>query len=878
MKHEILDRINIIDVISQTLTLIHKGKNHIGKCPFHEDKRASLIVNENRQHYKCFACGAGGDAIDFLMKIKHVDFKHAINILDGDDRLIIPDDKIQEFNDKRKKKQIEILPIADTEIKPTFHHAQLGMPTNIYPYRNINNQLIGYTCKFIHDDGSKDVLPYVFVKFQNENTGWTYAGFPSPRPMYGMEFLGAYPDATVVTVEGEKCADFGNSKIHNSEYRGKFVFVSWIGGAEAIQQTDFSIISDRNIIHWPDNDEPGRKAMKSIGKIVGGRYVHIPSDKPNKWDIADEDWSADSIISFIEENTQIEIQKPTAEKKTLQPIEIPQPLNTHDFVDPLGGIYFRVLGYSKSDKSQLTYWFYSYDHKMTVCFNASSLTKSNLMTIAPVQWWESKFPGGGNSKINMDASVQALINACNRKGIFNEDKIRGRGAWQDGDDVVLHVGDHLVINGEHKELFEYNSKFMYEINDTIEYGGKQPLETNESIKLLELIKWFAWDRKTTPYTFAGWLVIAPFCGVLDNRPHGWLTSTSGAGKTWIQENLIQAMVGDIAITMNSDTTSAGIRQSLQSDARPIIFDESEAETPKDRERLQDTLTMLRGASTKKGARIIKGTQSQHAKTFVIKTMAMLSSIGVYFTQRADKRRFTIFSLRNDASKRGEAFDEFKKQFFEIITEDYVKSLQQRTIKMLPTIIHNTKIFKEAISIEVSDRSTGDLLGGLIAGAYSLISDDIVDEKTAREWVRMNDWSLEKELKDQNDELLMFDELMSISVKIDPVNTFTIGEMIMIEYNSEIAQTELGGNFSLKRDINRQLSRIGIKQIGNKICIANNNMPLKRLMYQSAWVNSLESLFLRLPGAEKDNPRVYMTGQSSKRGVSIPIDILTDNIF
>ena len=112
MKHEILDRINIIDVISQSLTLIPKGKNHIGKCPFHDDKRASLIVNENRQHYKCFACGAGGDAIDFLMKIKHVDFKHAINILDGDDRLIIPDDKIQEFNDKRKKKQIEIISLG----------------------------------------------------------------------------------------------------------------------------------------------------------------------------------------------------------------------------------------------------------------------------------------------------------------------------------------------------------------------------------------------------------------------------------------------------------------------------------------------------------------------------------------------------------------------------------------------------------------------------------------------------------------------------------------------------------------------------------------------------------------------------------------------
>jgi len=884
MKHDIISKILLSQVVEKITPITYrKNGEYIAKCVSgqHLDKRPSMHVSDNMMRFKCFSCGFGGDAIDFVMKTQNVDFNRAVAILEGDDRLIIPEHELNEINNKRKKKSFDVLPLANPNIPPTFNHSEYGMPKIIYPYKNLLNQLIGYTCRFEFPDGTKDILPYVFGRFENGIEAWKYAGFQNPRPMYGMEFLGAYPNAKVIIVEGEKCADYGNRKMHESEYRGKYVFCTWIGGAEAVQKTDLSVVFDRDVILWPDNDEPGIKAMKSIGKIIGGKYIHIPADKPEKWDLADSDFTAEQIISFIDENTHVDSMKIKSEKTVVEvkPAEVPKPPSAPAVIDSLGEMYFRVLGYSKNEKSHLTYWFYSYEPKMVVCFTASGLTKSNLMTLAPILWWESRFPGPGNSKLNMDSAVQSLIAACNRVGIFDEEKIRGRGAWRDNDKVVLHVGNKLIIDGKKCGLHQFESNYIYEVNKPIKYGGVSALNKFDAYKFMELMQWFSWDRPETAYTFAGWLVIAPFCGILDNRPNGWLTAQSGTGKTWIQENVVRRILGDIAISVNSDTTAPGIRQSLQSDARPLIFDETEAESIQARQRLKDVLMMLRGSFSNGESKIIKGGMDGRAKAYEIKTMAMFSSIGVYLDPKADKRRFTIFGLKNDSSKRDDAFDQYKEKYFSIVTDDYIRALQERTINMLPIIIQNVKVFSKAINKKLNDTSVSDLLGGLLAGAWSLMSDDVVEFNQAFEFVDRFEWNNEKIIKDEKDEILMFQEIMSTQIRIDNINSFTIGELLSFEHNPLLINELMISNDTarFRYEINRALGNYGIKYVKGRICFANNNPALKRLMYNSAWVHAIDQLLLRLPDAEKDNPREYVRGQGSKRGISVPVELLTEYV-
>ena len=78
---EVKSRCDIVSVISQYIHLKNSGSNYSGLCPFHSEKTGSFHVNQNKQIYKCFGCGEGGDVINFVMKIENLDFMEAVKLL-----------------------------------------------------------------------------------------------------------------------------------------------------------------------------------------------------------------------------------------------------------------------------------------------------------------------------------------------------------------------------------------------------------------------------------------------------------------------------------------------------------------------------------------------------------------------------------------------------------------------------------------------------------------------------------------------------------------------------------------------------------------------------------------------------------------------------
>jgi len=78
---EIRDRANILEVVSDYVSLKKAGKNYRGLCPFHSEKTPSFMVNEAKQMFHCFGCGEGGDVFAFLMKVEHYSFPQAIEQL-----------------------------------------------------------------------------------------------------------------------------------------------------------------------------------------------------------------------------------------------------------------------------------------------------------------------------------------------------------------------------------------------------------------------------------------------------------------------------------------------------------------------------------------------------------------------------------------------------------------------------------------------------------------------------------------------------------------------------------------------------------------------------------------------------------------------------
>lgn len=78
---QVKERLDILEVVGSYLTLKKAGSNYKANCPFHNEKTPSFMISPERQTFKCFGCGEGGDILTFIEKIEGVDFYNALKIL-----------------------------------------------------------------------------------------------------------------------------------------------------------------------------------------------------------------------------------------------------------------------------------------------------------------------------------------------------------------------------------------------------------------------------------------------------------------------------------------------------------------------------------------------------------------------------------------------------------------------------------------------------------------------------------------------------------------------------------------------------------------------------------------------------------------------------
>lgn len=81
LKETVLEATDLVELIGERVGLTRKGKDFVGLCPFHADKKPSMYVSPTKRIFKCFACGAGGDAIHFAMKTQRLEFRDALAFL-----------------------------------------------------------------------------------------------------------------------------------------------------------------------------------------------------------------------------------------------------------------------------------------------------------------------------------------------------------------------------------------------------------------------------------------------------------------------------------------------------------------------------------------------------------------------------------------------------------------------------------------------------------------------------------------------------------------------------------------------------------------------------------------------------------------------------
>lgn len=310
------------------------GKEWEGCCPFHADDTPSFTIftgNDHNERFHCFGCGAAGDVVDFVQKIKNVSAREAIKILGGGSAgpNIVP--KRIEVVDIYAR----ILPLpAPREIevgkrikvynpKRAGHEWEWGSftPSMVFPYFNADGSSLGYVLRREFDDGRKETPMVCWVRMPTGDECWSRFPFPKPRPLYIGGGNPSLRDGQIVIVEGEKCAD----AMVAGSYRQA---VSWAGGTFGIRHTDWSPLAGRSVIIWPDADGPGVKTAGEIAALLVGlgcsvKVLDVSGDLPKGFDVADavrDGWSKQQIDEFMKERVRIWSPEPEPE-----PTPAPEP-------------------------------------------------------------------------------------------------------------------------------------------------------------------------------------------------------------------------------------------------------------------------------------------------------------------------------------------------------------------------------------------------------------------------------------------------------------------------------------------------------------------------------------------------------------------------
>lgn len=127
---DILDKSDIVEVVSDYITLKRHGSSYNACCPFHNEATPSFAVTPSKGIYKCFGCGKGGNSISFIMEHEHVSFIEAIGVLAKKYKVVLPEareiDEKERAEIEKKAQHREALKVAN-KIAATFFIEQLEL-------------------------------------------------------------------------------------------------------------------------------------------------------------------------------------------------------------------------------------------------------------------------------------------------------------------------------------------------------------------------------------------------------------------------------------------------------------------------------------------------------------------------------------------------------------------------------------------------------------------------------------------------------------------------------------------------------------------------------------------------------------------------------
>lgn len=919
---QVLAEVNLADLVAKYVQLTKDGREYVGLCPVHNEKRPSFHVVPEKGFVHCFSCGFHEDAIGFVMELEKCTFREACDIITGgqapsaprgERKALPPPVDIYEGFDPQPIDAEDEAVFQVGKRTPAILNPKRAddpkraegafSPVLVHWYRDPDGAAIGAVLRHDFGDGRKETPQIQWVRCPDGAYRWARVPFREPRPLYGLELLAARPSAPVLVVEGEKAADRARSLLPS------YVVITWPGGSNGYAKVDWSPLKGRRVLLWPDADQAGVRAMRGWtrenGDAVRG-IAHIlledvgvaelkvirhdleAAEVPKGWDLADaaaDGWDTARVIAWAKPRAEVITFEPAAPPAQEPPPEPrgeappyeggyePPADRGEDPPSPapyekVGAGHFRCLGFDDG-----IYFFHPAGAGQVVDLTPSAITLPNLQQFAPLQWWEQLYPKGKGG-VDTDSARDAMINACHAAGVFDPDAVRGRGAWEDSGRCILHLGDKLIVDGALAGLKEFDTRYVYERRRAMGLTPAVPATNAQAIKLVELLRKInRFEEKRMADLLAGWLFVAPVCGAMIWRSHLWIIGGHGSGKSWVMDDVVGRYLEGLAFRTQGKSTEASIRQQVKGDAVPIVFDEAEAEDAKARERIQGVLDLARQASSPKGAPIHKGTSDGRGAAYRMRVTFCFSSINLSLQHMADESRIVQvrmqvpqFECSDEREADIEAFKRIEREHAELFTDEWRASMIARAVSMIPVLRANHRTFAKVAAIRFGSRRLGDTLGMMLAGLYGLHSTKEISEEKAADFINRQSWDEQEQLATDSSEQRLLSFLLESEMRVEVHGrtlTRNVGELAKVVERGVLEMEGEPVNAVVARD---HLRRRGFDVYSSTLYISNKHSWIARRLADTAWATKWHETLGRLPGAIKQKNVRFPTGQEKSTGI------------
>lgn len=502
----------------------------------------------------------------------------------------------------------------------------------------------------------------------------------------------------------------------------------------------------------------------------------------------------------------------------------------------------RLALYSLGFKEK-EYFFTSTENRQVV--GVTAFSEKDLLDLMPISYWETVFPGRTDtSRVDWTAAKSQLMQTCRRKGLFRGHNVRGAGVWLDDGRIVVNMGDHLIVDGMKCDLGAITSRYFYTLGESMKKLHPNPLKVHECKILTEVCQKFKWTRGDSGILLAGILVLSRVSGALPVRPHCWITGGAQTGKSTLLEHLIRKIIGMNSLYVQGGTTEAGVRQSVKSNAVPVLFDEFEINGGKGDANIAALIELMRASWSDSSAHIVKGGATGNASHFQVRFSAIVSSIRTKLINDADKGRFTVIEL----APHGSDMDHWKdlSQLLVEIDDEFADRLFARVVRLIPVMLENFKLLKKSMSRKADSRF-GDQYGMILAGYSILVQSTPITQEDADFICENIELDEEKQVSKQADHDDAMSHLLSTAITYEAAlgrKTLTIGAMIQTLFKYQ------------DTGMKEALLNLGIKVESDHVAIVTpNHAALESAVWRGTKWSQSWGIILRVPKAERKKQRI-----------------------